>query len=354
MNRLLGLDTLRFFAALWVAMRHGAMPPLTTGFGKGDVAHQVDWFWRGSISGPAAVIVFFVISGLCIHLPYAGGKPFDLGEYALRRLVRLLIPMVAALAVWRMYHGMHDFREDWLGGIPGWSLVAELVYYALYPLMRLVPKRPWKLLFAFTFVGALAFAWFTQSRTNINYPAWGYRLSWVLGLPVWLLGVMLAEQCRGILPTPSRWRIWTERTVAVLLGGATTWLAWERIAGQHLTLNIFALYAVWWLRDELGYHRFHAPSPRLEKLGAWSYSLYLTHPLAYAIWHDFPIPYFGHLADWAMKLAFTLALAAVFHEYCEKPSHLLAQRLAKAWVARGKSRTDDGDADRDGALPAGA
>ena len=351
MNRLLGLDTLRFFAALWVALRHGNMPPLTSGF-KGEVASQVDWLWRGSISGPAAVIVFFVISGLCIHLPYAHGKPFDLGEYVIRRLVRLLIPMLAAIAIWRLYNGMEGFGADWLDGIPGWSLVAELVYYALYPILRLVPRRPWKTIFVVTFLGAFAFAWFSQPRTNINYPAWGYALSWVLGLPVWILGVILAERCRDLLPSPPTWRIWTERVVAVLLGAAATWLAWERIVGHHLTLNIFALYAVWWIRDELGYHRTHVPSARLERWGAWSYSLYLTHPLAGAIWKDFPIPYFGHLADWLLKMGFVVLLAVVFHAWCEQPAHAFAQRLGKAWLGRGRKQAreqDGGDM-----LPTGA
>ena len=333
MNRLLGLDTIRFFAALWVVMRHGAMPPLTSGFGKGAIASQVDLAWRGAISGPAAVIVFFIVSGFCIHLPYANGKPFDLGEYLIRRFVRLLLPMFVALTLWRLFHGMDDFGKDWLGGIPAWSIVAELVYYALYPFLRLVPRRPWKTIFVLTFVGALVFASLAQSRTNINYPAWGYHLDWLLGLPVWILGVVLADS-RIPLPSPPTWRIWTERGIAVFLGGLTTWLAWQRILGHHLTLNVLALFAVWWIRDELGYHRDHAPSPLFERLGLWCYSMYLTHPLALAIWASAPVPYFGHVADWGLKLSFTLLLAGVFHIVCERPAHQLAQRLARAWTSR--------------------
>ena len=339
MNRLLGLDTIRFFAALWVVMRHGAMPPLTSGFGKGELAPQIDLIWRGAISGPAAVIVFFIVSGFCIHLPYAKGKPFDAGEYFIRRFVRLLLPMVAALVLWRLFHGMDDFEKDWLGGIPSWSIVAELIYYALYPLMRLVPRSPWKILCAATFVGAFAFACLTQPRTNINYPAWGYHLDWLLGLPVWLLGVVLADSPH-VLPSPSSRRIWIGRSVAVFLGGLTTWLAWQRILGHHLTLNATALFAVWWIRDELGYHRTHMPSPILERLGTWSYSMYLTHPLAVAIWKQASFPYFGHLADWILKLSFTMLLAGVFHAFCEKPSHQLAQRLAKAWLSRNVPRPE--------------
>ena len=337
MDRLLGLDALRFFAALWVVMRHGAMPPLTTGAGQGDLAQSVARIWNGSISGPAAVIVFFVISGFCIHLPYARGKKFDLGEYVLRRFVRVVLPMVAAILLWRLFHGWHDFPADWLGGIPAWSIVAELIYYALYPLLRLVPRTPWKSLVALTFLGGLAFAWFTQSRTNINYPAWGYHLDWLLGLPVWLLGVALADR-PGIWPAPSPRLVWSARAVAVALGSLTTWLAWQRHAGHHLTLNFVGLYAVWWIRLELGFYRTRKPPALFEWAGTWSYSIYLVHGLAFALYKDFRPAYFGHMADWILKLSVVLVLSWLFHLAIEKPSHRLAQALARRWMARRKDR----------------
>lgn len=337
MDRLLGLDALRFFAALWVVMRHGAMPPLTTGAGKEDLAQTVAKVWNGSISGPAAVIVFFVISGFCIHLPYARGKTFDLGEYVLRRFVRVVLPMAAALLLWRLFHGWDDFPSDWLGGIPAWSIVAELIYYALYPVLRLVPRTPWKGLVGATFVGGLAFAWFTQTRTNINYPAWGYHLDWLLGLPVWLLGVVLAHG-KPTLPSPSVPRIWIARLFAVALGSLTTWLAWQRHAGHHLTLNFVGLYAVWWIRQELGYYRSRKPPAIFEWAGTWSYSIYLVHGPAFAVYKQIRPAYFGHLADWILKLAFVLVLSWIFHMAVEKPSHRLAQFLARRWTARRSDR----------------
>jgi len=314
-------------------MRHGAMLPLTEGAGKSDLAQSVDLIWRGSISGPAAVIFFFIVSGFCIHLPYARGKSFDLGEYLLRRFVRLLLPMFGALVLWRLIHGMGDFRKDWLGGIPAWSIVAEMVYYGLYPFLRLLPRRPWRTIFVLTFLGGFAFAWFTQERTNINYPAWGYHLDWLLGLPVWLLGVVLAE-VKVPLPSPPAWRIWTERGLAVALGSLTTWLAWQRLAGHHLTLNFLSLFAAWWIRDELGYYRNARPVAIFEWAGTWSYSIYLVHALAFVLYQKVPIPYFGHLADWTIKMSFVLFLAYVFHRVVERPSHLLAQGFARAWVRR--------------------
>ena len=333
MNRYKGLDTLRFFAALWVMMRHCVMPPFTSGAAEEDLPQAVDLIWRGSISGPAAVLVFFVISGFCIHLPYARGKAFDLGEYSLRRFVRLLLPLIGALVLWRLYHGMGDFSKDWLGGIPAWSIVAELIYYCLYPLMRLVKGKGWWWLFGISFAAALAMAVFTQPVNNINYPAWGYRLDWVMGLPVWLMGVLLAES-KLELPSPSARRIRIERFVAFALGSLTTWLAWQRLAGHHLTLNFVAIYAVWWIRDELGWYRSHEPVAWLEKAGAWGYSIYLVHMLGHNIYQGLHIPYFGDMADWMIKITFLLGLCYAFHRVIERPSHQLAQWLARRWLQR--------------------
>lgn len=330
----MGLDSLRFFAALWVMMRHGAMLPLTEGAGDEHLPQTVDWVWRGAISGPAAVILFFVISGFCIHLPYANGKPFDLGEYALRRFVRLVLPMLAAIVLWRLFHGMGDFSKDWLSGIPAWSIVAELIYYCLYPLLRRIPRNPWKPMFLLAFAIGLVFGLATQPRSNINYCAWGYRADWILGLPMWLLGVVLADW-KGVLPSPSTRRIWIERGIAVALGSVATVLAWQRIAGHHLTLNLVGLFAAWWIRDELGYHRTHPPVALFEWGGTWSYSLYLVHTVAFAVYPRLRIPFFGYLADWIIKMAFVLIMTYVFHLLLERPSHRLAQRLARAWVRRG-------------------
>jgi peptidoglycan/LPS O-acetylase OafA/YrhL len=308
--------------------------------GNDPFAKAVDLFWRGSISGPAAVLCFFVISGFCIHYPYAQGKAFDLREYVIRRFVRVVLPMVAALFLWRLFHGWDDFHKDWLGGIPAWSIVAELIYYALYPFLRRIPKINWKLLTGITFLLGLAFALATQKHSNINYPAWGYSLDWVLGLPVWLLGICLAESPLR-LPSPSSKRIWIGRGIAVLLGAITTWLAWQRLAGHHLTLNFVALYIVYWIRDELGYARHHAPVSLWEWGGTWSYSLYLTHGLAFAVFRELSLPNFGHGVNWLLKMSVVIGIALVFFYAFERPSHRLAQALASRYKKASPAPAED-------------
>ena len=71
-NRIERLDSIRFLAALWVAISHGAIPlkPLV----DEPTAKMILAGVQSTFSGTAAVMVFFIVSGLCIHLPYSGGK----------------------------------------------------------------------------------------------------------------------------------------------------------------------------------------------------------------------------------------------------------------------------------------
>ena len=88
--------------------------------------------------GTPAVIVFFVISGFCIHLPYRGDGKMQVGRYYLRRYTRILIPVAAAVGIYRsvgqqfVFWGEHSI----LWQSPLWSLLCEEIYYALYPLLR--------------------------------------------------------------------------------------------------------------------------------------------------------------------------------------------------------------------------
>ena len=59
-----GLDTFRFFAALWEALSHGAAFPLKAVWAYlGPVVHVFIGIYDCLFNGVAAVIVFFVTSG---------------------------------------------------------------------------------------------------------------------------------------------------------------------------------------------------------------------------------------------------------------------------------------------------
>ena len=71
-QRVAGLDSIRAICAFWVVMGHIGAPPLLEGLDEANpIAKVVAGIYGNLWSGPAAVIVFFVISGFCIHYPYA-------------------------------------------------------------------------------------------------------------------------------------------------------------------------------------------------------------------------------------------------------------------------------------------
>src|SRR5260370_1171252 len=117
--------------------------------------------WDTVVFGTPAVIVFFVISGFCIHLPFIGSETISIGRYYLRRYTRILIPVAGALCVYRLF-GQHLIfwgEHSVLWESPLWSLACEEIYYAAYPLLRWLRNRlGWKKFLPAVFVAGGASA----------------------------------------------------------------------------------------------------------------------------------------------------------------------------------------------------
>ena len=133
-----GLDTLRFVAAATVALSHGAAFPLGDWLGKGSPpARLLVGAYDVSFDGVAAVIVFFVISGFCIHHGPASGAPFRVLPFWTRRGVRILGPLIGAYALAKALGAAATGALE----VVLWSIYCELIYYALYPLLRFAFRR---------------------------------------------------------------------------------------------------------------------------------------------------------------------------------------------------------------------
>ena len=97
--------------------------------------------------------VFFVISGFCIHYPFRGANPFELFPYLARRYIRIGIPLIAAVALSGQFRVNLSFFQDSIL----WSLVAELIYYSLYPWIRILKERfGWNKIIAGAYLAAFA------------------------------------------------------------------------------------------------------------------------------------------------------------------------------------------------------
>lgn len=332
-QRVQGLDSIRFLCAMWVFFGHGGGPPRINPFTDGSLAHLIlrgiyGNFWVG----PAAVIIFFVISGFCIHYPYAGStKRLDVHEFYIRRFIRLSIPLAVAIGLSRLVgYRLSLFADDIL-----WSLVAELIYYALYPLMHRLRRQfaSWSPLILLALLAAIGVA--ATNPTAGNYPSYGLALNWTLGLPCWLMGCAVAETFAGraspAAPAPvSHLQIWKFRVWIIVLGSICSVLRFHSPVGYPWTLNLFAIAGSYWLIRELTFRTTFAPPRLLESAGLWSYSLYLLHiPAMHLHTRLFgPMATPTPAAYWLSMVAFVLGTCFVFYLLVERPSHRFARYLA--------------------------
>jgi peptidoglycan/LPS O-acetylase OafA/YrhL len=332
-SHILGLDSIRFVCALWVFFYHQAAPPLpfTEGTTLGFLAHA---FFGNLWCGPAAVIVFFIISGFCIHTPFADrDRPPRLAQFYSRRFLRLLPPMLAAMLF-----------AHWVGVDLGllhvsvlWSLVAEFIYYLLYPVVRLARFvcGGWCVLIVLAYLAAFGLV-LTRPAAG-DYPAFGLAFNWLLGLPCWLLGCALAEKFRvASAGSILRSAIWLGRAALLVLVVTCSFLRFHGFFGVTLgfpwTLNLFALPAAAWLSAEIVFHQSAPPLRILEWAGLWSYSLYLVHIPATALFNQLFPANPGLFLHWLALVLFVLALSYGFYLLVERPSHGLARRISQRFA----------------------
>jgi len=322
------LDALRFVLALWVAVGHYRMIPL---FGDVDTGtglwHLFKRGWNTTVFGTPAVIVFFVISGFCIHLPFRGTEEIDVVRYYLRRYTRILIPVAGALAVYRLDGTQMTFwgEHSILWESPLWSLACEEIYYAMYPALRWIRNRiGWKILLGGSFALSVPIA-ATHPHAE-NWHVFG-PLGTAMLLPVWLMGCLLAEQSDSLVEVNSRVSIWGWRFLA--------WLGCWTSEMMHFKLGIpytqtmlwFGVLAYFWLRSEIAHGKNHAPNRHLVAAGAWSYSLYLVHAQGGGFFERLHLPSLGGVPDWIMVMASSLLFSYLFYLLIERPSHKLARKI---------------------------
>src|ERR1043166_8572640 len=220
---LVAIDYLRGLAALGVAIYHVRIP---LWIGWHDITAQPERFTVAdrviaSLSAPVPfmgnlVMLFFVISGFCIHWPLAGNdRGLKLPAYAARRFFRIYPAyLVAVLISWAIgvslqvpdtnqrllpsiamiqnycgpdvaFESMRQIQTNWAL----WSLPVEMELYAVYPLLLLALRRagPNLTLLACVIV-SLPSAVFAEQK---GWPTFAPYLV------IWFAGAWLAEQLRS-------------------------------------------------------------------------------------------------------------------------------------------------------------
>lgn len=233
-------------------------------------AHLLPEPFRYFFTGAPAVVAFFVISGFCIHHPYRDASP-DVMSFWTARAIRILPPAMIAM-VWAQLEGIRAFNP--IDGFILWSIVCELVYYIFYPLTRkLATMLGWETLILVAIVWSY-FVIFTQGTDEFgNIHIYGPGLNWLVLYPAWLIGAYVAE-LKGLKVL----NVWVCRFGIGGIALGLQWFTLHTVVGYYLTLIPFSfLVAIWLAAETLNRCR------SMEWFGRWSYSIYLFHIPAAAL-----------------------------------------------------------------------
>ncbi|WP_374951542.1 acyltransferase family protein [Mucilaginibacter sp.] len=325
-----GIDSLRFILALLVMLYHFQnVYALSLKKSVYLPLKVVGVFLANAIDGTSAVIAFFIISGFVIHYPSKKGIS-SIPQFLVRRFVRILIPLAVIAGIGLGF----DHPEKSVT----WSLFCELIYYAIYPLLLKI-KLSWKVKFiaawliAALFIGIVAnndvWAFIRQSNTNYHGYYWqfGIYLTWIAGMPCWLLGVLIAEHIDDLKTTTIRTLIYY-RLGVFAASSFCCFAQFHMHLSYVLSMNILALLLYKWLQTEIIYYNTEQPNLILEKMGKFSYSLYICHPVTFLLLRQM-IALNGF--TYPLFMVLTIGVGYLFYLLVERPSHRLAQSINRKY-----------------------
>ena len=335
------------------------------------VLHHILRLWEGSrveqwvraspaavvVNGSAAVVLFFVLSGFVLTLPYKLGRAPTYGIYLLKRCCRIYLPYAAslfvALAVLKLvrepvYTGAIQYDQPWNAGID-WHLVLKHLmaidnfdfnaydppYWTLVIEMRISLVMP---LIAFLALRSRFFPGLLLGITT-NFAAWYAKRFVSHGLVLQILdagtlfyiGSLLATNFDSVARSyraSARWVRWLLMMLALSLYGFLGRIApgippiGNMMLGCGCVILLLAASQSTRIR-----HILH--HPMVLRLGEVSYSLYLVHMIVLlAIVHS----YWGRVSMLAMlpvMISCTYIGAELFHRCIELPTIKLGRRLER-------------------------
>lgn len=328
-----GLDSIRYLLAVIVLIGHsGFIPDYELGDNPGIIEVGIKLVLSNAFVGIAAVMGFFVISGFVIHFPYRKGKELNIYEFYSKRVLRIVLPLLAMLLSCWVFN-----RE-----VPNvvWSLYCEIIYYLLYPFIYKYLLKDKRIIDAFIIASIVlcivSVFWFTNDFNVLirhhdsgtsNFHTPNHLINWIFGFPVWLMGVRIAVHFDDLL----KWKVTFS---SVLLFRIAVWLSaiicsilrFHFAVSYKITfIPAFGYLCYLWIIREIVFYSNRPPVRWLEKGGKWSYSIYLFH----MIFIDLYIQLFhpaGVLAN-IIKLVVILGLCYLTYLLVERPSHVLIKKI---------------------------
>lgn len=361
-GRLPQLDSLRGLAALVVVFHHFGnlweKDSLQDSFGSNGFL-----LYRFFTPGRESVVLFFILSGFVLALPAIKGKAQSYSVFLARRIFRIYLPYLAALALavagayW--LHGLLPlsvwFGKTWsqpvdwhlvlqhvlfLGSYNDaqfntafWSLIVEMRVSLIFPflcagILRL--RSAWSLTIALAL--PFACAWISL---HVHAPS---LLATASFTALFILGILLASHQQAIhrfyTQLPRKVRIASAFAALPFFSfGAATVRTLGKNHGIDLDMPadlVTALAAGWMIVLSLNSQlcrRFLLAQP-VHYFGVVSYSMYLMHgtvlfALVHLLYQRIPLP-----AILPIYLAGVLLVTALFYHTVEKPSMDAGRRVS--------------------------
>ncbi len=339
------LDSLRGIAALIVVFSH------LTEIG---VYQRLSWWqWMWWYAGHQAVILFFVLSGFVLSIPYHEGRSLPYYLFATRRFIRIWVPYVVVVILtffWRSWSNENSVPAmpldptwqtplSWhllfshfilIGNIdrealvpPAWTLVYEMRISLLFPaIFWMFSKLPWKL--------GLPIAVLISLAANLAYTfLCGY--SWVIEyelfetihyVAMFVVGILLARHRNTLIALVKSFSInkiaglYLLSLVLFFYGFYNPWSQSQRMLGDLPTMFGSAGLIILALSSQRGFFGHRVPI----FIGSISYSLYLVHlPIMIAVANSF----FGKIPMIVLDVIILTAVlvgAIVFWKLVERPA----------------------------------
>ncbi|MDB5350758.1 MAG: putative acyltransferase [Planctomycetota bacterium] len=360
-DRLSELDGLRGLAAVVVVAQHLVHARYNTESVGPPWLNSYATSWLGIFSdGRAAVIVFFVLSGFVLSLPWMNGRPPAYRPYLVKRVCRIWIPFVIALTVATLlkiglYHGPPRHLSCYMTSIftdpasfrsfatqallvvvmseqqynpVSWSLVYEMQISLIFPIlmMGIARRSAWTIAgvgLALASLGTIGLAKL-MSRPDCQWTG-GYLWT-VTYLCPFLIGAAMAKGRAWIARCP--W--WLSLAIgAACIDYRIDLPSSPRGVPLHLILEVTGAAALIASALADGPFRRLLRSRPVDQIGRWSYSLYLYHVLlmlAVMTIGDGWLPFWG-LAMIVVTLCLPLAWAG--YECIEVPAIQLGKWLTR-------------------------
>lgn len=357
-DRLPALDGLRGTAAAVVVVHHSLLvsPALATSYRAGS-PEPTGWAWwltrtplHLAWAGTEAVYLFFILSGFVLALPFTGPGPRPSWTgYVTRRLLRLYLPVLAAVALgstvvalvgrdggadswWLAAHDVpvtasavaHDatlvFGTTVLNSAL-WSLRWEVVFSLLLPLYLLGARlggRAW-------WLGGGVLLGLTAVGSRVEVPSLTY-------LPVFGLGVLMAAHREALLRALARLTAAGWALLAATATGLFTveWALPATGGAVPVAVTAAALVVVAFLGSPAAVRAGRAPAAQW--LGHRSFSLYLVHePIVVSVAALLPTTGAVLLPAETLLISVPLCLltAVAFHRLVEAPSHRFSAAVGR-------------------------